>query len=94
MKLIDMHQHDLTLHTTRSTLYPPPPLVGYSSTVINDKLYVFGGRLVHVRRMVSDLWALDLHTLVWSKLWPPTSDEDAAASGPRPRYFHRWVDPC
>lgn len=75
----------------------PPPLVGFSSTVIGDHLYIFGGRLVQVRRMVSDLWALDLHTLVWEKLWPPfnaESGQDAeseAASYPQPRYFHRYV---
>lgn len=65
--------------------------VGFSSTVFGDKLYVFGGRLVHVRRMVSDLYALDLHTLVWEKLWPPEDQQSSSLGGPQPRYFHRWA---
>lgn len=74
----------------RTTGDVPPGLVGFSSTTIGDKLYVFGGRLVHVRRMVNELRALDLNTLVWEKLWP--LDDSSEGEGPQPRYFHRWVD--
>ncbi|PWN53604.1 hypothetical protein IE53DRAFT_140695 [Violaceomyces palustris] len=66
----------------------PPPLVGASATLVDPssstssltissaKLYVFGGRLVSNRRMVNDLYELDLETLQWKKLGqgPPSSD--------------------
>lgn len=72
----------------------PPPLVGFTSTVLStskgDHLFVWGGRLVHVRRMVADLWALNLHTLVWEKRWPPSDGVDLGPTVyPNPRYFHR-----
>lgn len=48
----------------------PPPLVGASITVLGTGLYVFGGRLVPTRLMVSDLYRLDLQSLLWEKIWP------------------------
>ncbi|EGG01494.1 uncharacterized protein MELLADRAFT_117785 [Melampsora larici-populina 98AG31] len=48
----------------------PPPLVGASITVLGTGLYVFGGRLVPTRLMVSDLYRLDLQSLHWEKIWP------------------------
>lgn len=45
------------------------------------KIYLFGGRLVTTRRMVNDMYVLDLLTLEWSR---HTSSTDA----PQPRYFH------
>lgn len=42
---------------------------------------------MHVRRMVNELRALDLNTLVWEKLWPRADVE--VSDGPQPRYFHR-----
>lgn len=80
---------DLTSCVRRTTGDVPPGLVGFSSTTIGDKLYIFGGRLVHVRRMVNELRALDLNTLVWEKLWP--LDGVSESEGPQPRYFHRYV---
>ncbi|KAK9898655.1 galactose oxidase [Cystobasidium minutum MCA 4210] len=77
---------DLTSCVRRTTGDVPPGLVGFSSTTIGDKLYIFGGRLVHVRRMVNELRALDLNTLVWEKLWP--LDGVSESAGPQPRYFH------
>lgn len=47
--------------------------VGCSVTVVGDSIYVFGGRLVSSRKMVSSLYSLDLTTLVWRKLWPSPS---------------------
>lgn len=89
---------DLATCVRRTTGQKPPGLVGFSSTVIGDKLYIFGGRLVNVRRMVNDLWALDLNNLIWEKLWPTsvrkgdTSRENGHMDdleSPQPRYFHR-----
>ncbi|KAF4617195.1 hypothetical protein D9613_006030 [Agrocybe pediades] len=61
----------------------PPKLVGASTTVLGSKVYVFGGRSGTDRRMVSDLYALDLETFVWEQIhyYP---DDDV----PSPRCFH------
>ena len=64
----------------------PPPLVGASTTVIGDKMYLFGGRLPTLRRMSSDLYLFDLRTSVWKNITPTSSESDAHV--PTPRYFH------
>ncbi|KAI8646589.1 hypothetical protein BD408DRAFT_409921 [Parasitella parasitica] len=75
---------DLTTETKPTSGDIPPPLVGASTTVVGNKVYVFGGRLVSSRQMTNHLYTLDLDTLVWTlhaaqpDLPPP----------PRPRYFH------
>ncbi|GAA5912223.1 hypothetical protein JCM5296_005451 [Sporobolomyces johnsonii] len=85
-----------TLRKTRGEC--PPPLVGASVTLVNDAVYVFGGRPVTSRTMVSTLYSLDLRTLVWTRLWPKAEADRAAAmseEGPSPRYFHSaeaWED--
>lgn len=62
----------------------PPALVGASVNVIDDKVYVFGGRLATSRKMTNYLYILDLATLVWSRhIPPPDSDKP-----PKARYFH------
>ncbi|KAE8246428.1 hypothetical protein A4X13_0g5796 [Tilletia indica] len=58
------------------------------------RLYVFGGRLVTTRRMVADLWYLDLETLVWTKIASRNSAAQSpgvqlpSRTTPSPRYFH------
>lgn len=61
----------------------PAPLVGPSTTVVGDVLYVFGGRILSRSRpqLTNDMYALDLVTRVWSKL-------ETRGSVPPPRYFH------
>ncbi|CAO0790090.1 unnamed protein product [Mucor circinelloides] len=62
----------------------PPPLVGASTTIIGDNIYVFGGRVASSRQMTNHLYILHLPTLVWVRhIAPPDS-----ASAPVPRYFH------
>ncbi|KAI9262719.1 hypothetical protein BY458DRAFT_515190 [Sporodiniella umbellata] len=62
----------------------PPALVGSSTTVIGDHIYVFGGRVASSRHMTNHLYVLHLPTLVWIRhIAPPDS-----ASPPSPRYFH------
>ncbi|KAI8381559.1 uncharacterized protein BYT42DRAFT_604484 [Radiomyces spectabilis] len=62
----------------------PTPLVGASMTVVDDRIFVFGGRLVSSRKMSNHLYVLDLTTNVWTKHVPsPDSDKP-----PKPRYFH------
>lgn len=75
---------DLTTQIRTTTGDIPPPLVGASTTVVNDSLYVFAGRTVSSRRMTNDLYVLDLKTFVWSRFIPPPDSEPA----PKPRYFH------
>ncbi|GAA6059897.1 hypothetical protein JCM10212_005280 [Sporobolomyces blumeae] len=61
---------DLTASVRRTKGDRPPPLVGCSVTRVGDSIYVFGGRLVPTRTMVSTLYSLDLRTLEWVRLWP------------------------
>lgn len=46
-------------------------------------MYLFGGRLVTERRMVSDLYVFDLETFVWERVTPSPEDDI-----PEARYFH------
>ncbi|KAM0749811.1 hypothetical protein T439DRAFT_290018 [Meredithblackwellia eburnea MCA 4105] len=85
---------DLTACVRRTNGILPPPLVGCSLTLIGDNVYLFGGRLVPTRTMVSTLYTLSLRTLTWTLLWPPTVSEangvppPSTPAGPDPRYFH------
>ncbi|GAA5992678.1 hypothetical protein JCM11641_003906 [Rhodosporidiobolus odoratus] len=77
---------DLTAAVRRTGGERPPPLVGCSTTLLQDTLYVFGGRLVPTRTMVNTLYALDLKTLTWTCLWPyenPSSVSTPAGSPTR-----------
>ncbi|KIJ64644.1 hypothetical protein HYDPIDRAFT_90290 [Hydnomerulius pinastri MD-312] len=74
---------DLTTFCRKTTGDVPAKLVGASTTVVGSKMYLFGGRLVTERRMVSDLYVFDLETFVWEKLTPFPEDDV-----PEPRYFH------
>ena len=67
----------------RTTGQKPHALVGATTTILGDKLYVFGGRL-HSRskpHLTSDLYELDLIRRHWTKI-------DAQGDVPPPRYFH------
>ncbi|KAG0166862.1 hypothetical protein DFQ28_010146 [Apophysomyces sp. BC1034] len=62
----------------------PPPLVGASTTVIDDRVFVFGGCLVSSHKVTNHMYVLDLKSFVWTRHIPsPDSDEL-----PSPRYFH------
>ncbi|KAL0961297.1 hypothetical protein HGRIS_006256 [Hohenbuehelia grisea] len=74
---------DLTTSCRKTTGDVPAKLVGASTTVVGDKMYLFGGRLVSERRMVSDMYIFDLETSEWEKI-PPHPEDDV----PRARYFH------
>ncbi|KAH8825198.1 hypothetical protein DL96DRAFT_1612257 [Flagelloscypha sp. PMI_526] len=75
--------YDLTTLVRPTTGDVPAKLVGASTTVVGSKMYLFGGRLVSERRMVSDLYSFNLETFHWEKL-APHPDDDV----PRARYFH------
>ncbi|OAG38921.1 hypothetical protein AYO21_06799 [Fonsecaea monophora] len=73
----------LVCNVHRTTGEEPPGLVGATTTILGDKLYVFGGR-VHSRtkpQLSSDLYELDLIRRHWIKV-------DALGDIPPPRYFH------
>lgn len=61
----------------------PHPLVGATTTILGDKLYVFGGRRLSRTRpqLTSDLYELDLIKRCWTKI-------DAKGDIPPARYFH------
>ncbi|KAF8439185.1 hypothetical protein BGX38DRAFT_1097908 [Terfezia claveryi] len=67
----------------RTTGVEAPPLVGSSTTIVDDTLYVFGGqRLTRARPGLSnDVYALCLITREWTLL-------ETRGEIPSPRYFH------
>jgi hypothetical protein len=73
----------LVCNVHRTTGREPHPLVGATTTILGDKLYVFGGRRLSRTRpqLTSDLYELDLVTRHWTKV-------DAKGDIPPPRYFH------
>ncbi|PPQ66252.1 hypothetical protein CVT24_007270 [Panaeolus cyanescens] len=75
--------YDLTTYCRKTTGDVPAKLVGASTTVIGSKMYLFGGRLVTERRMVSDLYVFDLEKFIWEHI-PTHPDDDV----PQARYFH------
>ncbi|EGE05024.1 regulatory protein Ral2, partial [Trichophyton equinum CBS 127.97] len=73
----------LVCNVHRTSGREPHALVGATTTILGDKLYVFGGRLLSRARpeLTSDLYELDLIKRHWTKIHP-TGDV------PPPRYFH------
>ncbi|KAJ6135278.1 hypothetical protein N7512_000438 [Penicillium capsulatum] len=73
----------LVCNVRRTTGKEPHPLVGATTTILGDKLYVFGGRVLSRSRpqLTSDLYELDLIRRHWIKIEP-------AGDIPPPRYFH------
>ncbi|KAF7122458.1 hypothetical protein CNMCM5793_000483 [Aspergillus hiratsukae] len=73
----------LVCNVRRTTGREPHPLVGATTTILGDKLYVFGGRVLSKSRpqLTSDLYELDLIRRHWTKI-------EATGDIPRPRYFH------
>ncbi|KAI9322223.1 hypothetical protein BX666DRAFT_1827210, partial [Dichotomocladium elegans] len=70
------------IHTTSGE--KPPPLVGASVTVVDDRVFVFAGRLVTSRKMTNYMYVLNLNTLEWERHIPPPD----SGKPPKPRYFH------
>ena len=73
----------LVCNVHRTSGEEPHALVGATTTILGDKLYVFGGR-VHSRtkpKLTSDLFELDLIRREWTKL-------ETIGDIPPPRYFH------
>ncbi|KAJ5949099.1 hypothetical protein N7454_000683 [Penicillium verhagenii] len=60
----------LVCNVRRTTGKEPHPLVGATTTILGDKLYVFGGRILSRSRpkLTADLYELDLIRRHWSKV--------------------------
>lgn len=73
----------LVCNVHRCTGRQPHALVGATTTILGDKLYVFGGRVLSRRRppLTSDLYELDLIRRHWTRL-------ETYGQIPPPRYFH------
>jgi hypothetical protein len=73
----------LVCNVHRTTGREPHPLVGATTTILGDKLYVFGGRRLSRTRpqLTSDLYELDLVKRHWTKI-------ETKGDVPPPRYFH------
>lgn len=73
----------LVCNVHKCTGKEPHALVGATTTILGDKLYVFGGRMLSRRRpqLTSDLYELDLVRRHWTKV-------DTSGDVPPPRYFH------
>lgn len=73
----------LVCNVHRTTGKEPHPLVGATTTILGDKLYVFGGRRLSRSKpqLTSNLYELDLIRRHWTKL-------DVKGDVPAPRYFH------
>ncbi|KAH6623800.1 hypothetical protein F5144DRAFT_551280 [Chaetomium tenue] len=78
------HLSGLMCNVHRTTGREPHPLVGATTTIVGDKLYVFGGRILSRSRpapLTADLYELDLIRRHWTKL-------ETSGDIPPPRYFH------
>ena len=77
------HLSGLMCNVHRTTGREPHPLVGATTTILGDKLYVFGGRILSRSKpiLTSDLYELDLIRRNWTKL-------ETTGDIPPPRYFH------
>ncbi|GAA5985380.1 hypothetical protein JCM10908_006952 [Rhodotorula pacifica] len=84
--MADLSELLTTIRKTRGAA--PPALVGASVTLVEDAVFVFGGRVADKREMTSSLFRLDLQRLEWTHLSP-------SGDPPRARYFHAataWGD--
>ncbi|KAJ9424633.1 hypothetical protein QL093DRAFT_2219445 [Fusarium oxysporum] len=78
------HLSGLMCNVHRTTGREPHALVGATTTILGDKLYVFGGRILSRSRpapLTSDMYELDLIRRHWTKL-------ETTGDVPPPRYFH------
>ncbi|KAI4160415.1 MAG: hypothetical protein LQ342_005739 [Letrouitia transgressa] len=73
----------LVCNVHKCTGKEPHALVGATTTILGDKLYVFGGRQLSRRRppLTSDMYELDLVKRHWTKV-------ETIGDIPAPRYFH------
>lgn len=59
----------------------PPLLIGATTTLVDNFIYLFGGRLQSSRQISNRLYVLNLNSKVWESIIPHNQ-------APPPRYFH------
>ncbi|CAO3622416.1 unnamed protein product [Mucor fragilis] len=59
----------------------PPPLIGATTTLVHQHIYVFGGRVQSTRQISNRVYILSLKTKAWKTVQPQNTP-------PTPRYFH------
>ncbi|KAI7886684.1 galactose oxidase, partial [Lichtheimia hyalospora FSU 10163] len=74
---------DLTTRLASAKGDVPPPLIGASTTLVDDRVYVFGGRLTASAHVQNQLYILDLSHGVWTHVVPKHQQQQPAS-----RYFH------
>ncbi|CDH50288.1 galactose oxidase [Lichtheimia corymbifera JMRC:FSU:9682] len=75
---------DLTTRLASAKGDVPPPLIGASTTLVDNRVYVFGGRLTASAHVHSQLYVLDLSNGVWTHVVPKHQQQKQPAA----RYFH------
>ena len=73
----------LVCNVNRTTGERPPPLVGASSVIVGDRMYVFGGRRLSRSKpnLTNTLFEIDLVSRHWRRV-------HTHGNRPIPRYFH------
>lgn len=72
---------DLITEFHKTTGQVPPLLIGATITLIDEHVYLFGGRLQSTRQISNRLYVLSLKDKVWKSIRPTNNT-------PLPRYFH------
>jgi len=65
----------------------PPQRHGQQVALINNTLFMFGGRATETERLLNDLHALDLESMIWTRLTP-----NGDIPSPRIRHTLTYVD--
>ena len=74
----------LVCNVHKCTGKEPLARVGATTTILGDRLYVFGGRILsrkQAMKVTSDMYELDLVRRHWTRV-------ETSGSPPKPRYFH------
>ena len=74
----------LVCNVHKCTGREPLARVGATTTILGDKLFVFGGRILsrkQAMKVTSDMYELDLVRRHWTRV-------ETSGSTPKPRYFH------
>eukprot|EP01138_Halocafeteria_seosinensis_P006050 gb/GECG01006184.1/.p1 GENE.gb/GECG01006184.1/~~gb/GECG01006184.1/.p1 ORF type:complete len:255 (+),score=24.77 gb/GECG01006184.1/:1-765(+) len=85
----------MTWHNPKCAGRGPGPRYGHSATVIDYKIYIFGGKGPN-KMLYNDLWCLDVENWAWSLLpsasAPPVErfNHDACAVGAKIAIFGGW----
>ncbi|EEB08468.1 Ras1-Scd pathway protein Ral2 [Schizosaccharomyces japonicus yFS275] len=74
--------NDITLLVQSTKGQVPPPVIGETSVIIDNHVYVFGGRDAQSKKLRSNMYKMDISNFYWSAL---NSEESRL---PTPRYFH------